>query len=448
VILLLALWPLSALAKPSLVIGGTIVTPEGVIPHGWLVVEDGKIAQIARQKPTLTGARFLDTNDLVFPGFIDLHNHPLWAVFPRFHPRPPPAAAPWPNRYAWRSDPRYHAALQDRFGELLHDGEFCDMDEFAELQALMGGTTSLVGLDLPAPGAPPSCVAGLARNLDYASGFYSAATGRERLTWVLGVFSDMHFDIGRQVHDGLAAGRLDLAVVHTAEGQRNDAESRGEFTLLKSWDLLGPHTAVVHGVALGAGELAEMAKAGTALIWSPRSNMELYGETADVALARKDGIAVALAPDWAPTGSQNMLAEIAYANRLGKGFSPRDLFEMSTATPARIARLGSKIGALEKNRYADLFLLSGDTRDPYATLAKAAPQNVTLTMVGGEAVYGARDHLTALGVAAPEMIDVCGQKRGFNPALLPKSYAKLTAALKQKMQGHGVALAPIVYCKL
>lgn len=323
VVLLLALWPLSAVAKPSLVIGGTIVTPGGVIPHGWLVVEDGKIAEIARQKPALSGVRFLETDDLVFPGFIDLHNHPLWAVFPRFHPLPPPPAAPWPNRYAWRGDPRYHAALQDRFGELIRDGEFCDMDEFAELQALMGGTTSLVGLDLPGPGAPPSCIVGLARNLDYASGFYGPATGHERLTWVLGVFSDMHFDIGRQVHDGLAAGRLDLAVVHTAEGQRSDPQSRSEFTLLKSWDLLGPHTAVVHGVALGAGELAEMAKAGAALIWSPRSNMELYGETADVVLARKDGVAIALAPDWAPTGSQNMLAEIAYADGLGKGFSRR-----------------------------------------------------------------------------------------------------------------------------
>jgi hypothetical protein len=337
--------------------------------------------------------------------------------------------------------------LQDCFGELLQEGEFCDMDEFAELQALMGGTTSLVGLDISGPGAPPACISGLARNLDYASGFYGVATGHERLAWVLGVFSDMHFDTGRQVHDGIANGRLDLAVVHTAEGRHSDQESRAEFTMLKSWGLLGPHTAVVHGVALGTGEFAEMAKAGTALIWSPHSNMELYGETADVALARKDGIAIALAPDWAPTGSQNMLAEIGYAAGLGKGFSSRDLFEMASATPARIARLDSKIGALEKGRYADLFLLKADIRDPYQALINAAPQDVSLTMVGGKPVYGARDHLAALGVSAPEMIAVCGQPRGFNPGLLPKSYTALVATLKRKMQAHGVRLAPIVACK-
>ncbi|HWY65053.1 MAG TPA: amidohydrolase family protein [Rhizomicrobium sp.] len=449
VLVLLATFLLAApaMAAPSLVIGGTIVTPQDVVSHGWLVIDDGKIAEIARTRPSLPGVHVLETDDLVFPGFIDLHNHPLWAVFPRFQPKPPPPAAPWPNRYAWRADPRYHAALQDRFGELLQEGEFCDMDEFAELQALMGGTTSLVGLDLPGPGAPPTCISGLARNLDYASGFYGAATGHERLAWVLGVFSDMHFDAGRQVHDGIANGGLDLAVVHTAEGRRSDPESRAEFTMLKSWGLLGPHTAVVHGVALGAGEFAEMAKAGTALVWSPRSNMELYGETADVALARKDGIVLALAPDWAPTGSQNMLAEIGYAAGLGKGFSPRDLFEMATASPARIARLESRIGALEKGRYADLFLLKGDSRDPYQALVHAAPQDVTLTMVDGKPIYGARDHLAALGVSAPEMIAVCGQPRGFNPAVLPKPYVALVATLKQKMLAHGVRLAPIVTCK-
>ncbi len=441
-ILFLALWPLSAMAAP-LVIGGTVVTPAGAVAHGWLTVQGGKITGIGRDKPTLPGARFLETEDLVFPGFIDLHNHPLWAVFERFAPKPPPPAAPWPNRYAWRADKRYHQALQDRFGELLHDGEFCDMDEFAELQALMGGTTSIVGLDIS--GAPPSCISGLARNLDYASGFYGP--GRERLAWVLGVFSDMHYDTGQKVHDGLASGGLDLVVVHTAEGQHGDALSRAEFTMLKSWGLLGPHTAVVHGVALGDGEFAEMAKAGTALVWSPRSNMELYGETADVALAKKHGIALALAPDWAPTGSQNMLAEIGYADGLGKGFSAHDLFDMAVATPARIARLDSKIGGLEKGRYADLFLLKGDAHDPYAALVKAKPQDVTLTMVGGEPIYGDRAHLAALGVAAPEMLDVCGQPRGFNPALLPKSYVKLIAGLRQKMQSHGVTLAPIVTCK-
>ena len=435
---------LPAAAAP-LVIGGTIITPKAVMAHGWLVVTDGKISAIAKDKPVIAGAKVLETTDLVFPGFIDLHNHPLWAVFPRFAPKAPPPAAPWPNRYAWRGDARSLAALQHPWWDLMTHGAFCDLDEYAELQALMGGTTSILGLDLVDENAPPpACIRGLARNLDYQSGFYGEQTGHEPIAWVLGVFSDMKFAAARKLHDGMDAGKLDLAVVHAAEGRKDDAESRAEFTMLKSWGLLGPHTAIVHGVALGPKEFAEMAKAGAALVWSPRSNMELYGQTADIKQAAAAGLKIALAPDWAPTGSQNMLGEIAYAAGLNKGFSAKELFEMASAAPARIAHLDDKTGVLEKGRAADLFLLHGDARDPYAALVHARPQDVTLTMVGGAPLYGARANLAALGAATPEAITVCGQERAFSG--LPKSYKQLVADLTVKLRAHGIALAPIADC--
>jgi cytosine/adenosine deaminase-related metal-dependent hydrolase len=446
--LLLLLALLQPAAAAPLVIGGTIVTPGGIIPHGWLVMDGAKIVQITQDRPAIAGAKLLETRDLVFPGFIDLHNHPLWSVFPRFAPKPPPPAAPWNNRYAWRSDARYLAALQNPWWEMMSHGAFCDLDEYAELQALMGGTTALLGIDLVDENAPPpACLSGLARNLDYQSGFYGAQTGHERIAWVLGVFSDMHFEAARKLHDKMAAGGLDLAVVHTAEGRRDDAESKAEFTMLKSWGLLGPHTAVVHGVALGAGEFAEMAKAGAALVWSPRSNMELYRETADVKKAANAGLQIALAPDWAPTGSVNMLAEIGYARSLDAGFSDKQLFEMATANPARIARIEAKVGLLEKGRYADLFLLQGDARDPYKALAQAKPQDVRLTVVGGVPVYGVHADLLALGVDGIEALDVCGQPRGFNSAALPKPYHLLRDQLQSRLHKHGIALAPLVYCR-
>jgi cytosine/adenosine deaminase-related metal-dependent hydrolase len=433
------------LAAP-LVIGGTIVTPQGPRPHAWLVVEGGKIAAISDSKPAIAGAKVLQTDELVFPGFVDLHNHPLWAVFPRFAPKPPPAAAPWPNRYAWRSDARYHKALQDPWWDMMSHGAFCALDEYAELQALIGGTTSILGLDLVDENAPPpGCIRGLARNLDYYTGFYGSQTGQERVAWVLGVFSDMHYPAARMLHDRLDAGKLDAMVVHTAEGRRDDAESRAEFTMLKSWGLLGPHTAVVHGVALSADDYAAMAKAGASLIWSPRSNLELYHQTADLKDAVKAKLQIALAPDWAPTGSPNMLGEIAYADALKTDFSQKQLFEMATATPARIARLDGKIGTLVAGHYADLFLLHGDGRDPYRALAHAKPQDVTLTMVGGEPLYGAAANLKALGAVTEDM-DVCGEKRAFNSAALPMSFAKLRETLTAKLKTYGIALAPLVYC--
>jgi cytosine/adenosine deaminase-related metal-dependent hydrolase len=444
-VLLLWLLGLTCADAAPLVIGGAIVTPTRVV-QGWLVIEDHKITQISPSKPVIAGARVLQTGDLIFPGFIDLHNHPLWAVFPRFAPKPPPSAAPWPNRYAWRSDARYHKALQDPWWDMMRHGAFCALDEYAELQALIGGTTSILGLDLVDENAPPpACIKGLARNLDYYSGFHGTQTGQERVAWVLGVFSDMHYPAARALHDKLDAGKLDAVVVHTAEGRRDDAESKAEFTMLKSWGLLGPHTAVVHGVALSADDYAAMAKAGASLVWSPRSNLELYHQTADLKEAMKAKLQIALAPDWAPTGSPNMLGEIAYADALKTDFSQKQLFEMATAIPANIARLGGKIGILATGRYADLFLLHGDARDPYKALAHARPQDVTLTMVGGEPMYGDAASLKALGAMTEDM-DVCGRKRAFNSAALPMSVAKLRETLTAKLKSYGIALAPLVYC--
>jgi len=419
-----------------------------VNPHGWLVIDDHRISQVSDTKPAIVGAHVLETTDLVFPGFVDLHNHPLWAVFPRFAPKAPPAAAPWPNRYAWRADVRYHKALQDPWWQMMTHGAFCDLDEYAELQALMGGTTSILGLDLVDDTKPaPDCIKGLARNLDYASGFHGDGTSNEGVAWVLGVTSDMKPDALKRLKAQMKHGDLDSIVVHTAEGRRTDAESKTEFAKLKSLGLLEPRTSVVHGVALTAKDFAEMAKLHAGLVWSPRSNRELYGEMPDLDAARKAGVTIALAPDWAPTGSPNMLAEIVYADALHQGFSQKQLFEMATAIPARMGHVDSHVGALTQGLYADLFLLKGDARDPYHALAAARPQDVTLTVVNGQPIYGAAQNLTALGVAKIESLEVCGTGRAFNSSALASPYADLRARLAQRLKAFGIALAPLVYCR-
>src|SRR5207248_1227421 len=181
-------------------------------------------------------------------------------------------------------------------------------------------------------------------------------------------------------------GHIDLMPIYIAEGKRADNESKSEFALLLNAQLLTARTAVVHGVALGSSDFDQMQAAGSVLVWSPRSNVELYGETADVASAVRAGVPVLLAPDWSPTGSSNMLGELVYAGAfnarsLGGLFSARQLFEMTTALPARAAKIDDKVGALAKDKLADLFMLSSAASDPYEALLGARPEDVTLTMV-------------------------------------------------------------------
>ena len=82
-----------------------------------------------------------------------------------------------------------------------------------------------------------------------------------------------------------------------------------------------------------------MAAHGVSLIWSPRSNLELYGSTADVAAAKAAHVQMALSPDWSPTGSDGLLAELNYAaawndTQTPHPFTDRELFAMATSTPA------------------------------------------------------------------------------------------------------------------
>src|SRR5262249_44211337 len=108
----------------------------------------------------------------------------------------------------------------------------------------------------------------------------------------------------------IANGRLRSLIVHLSEGAFTDSSAHREFRMLKQRKLLSPHMLVVHGSALGHADFIDMASNGMGLIWSPRSNQELYGSTTNIPAALEAKVSVALAPDWSPTGSAGMLQEL------------------------------------------------------------------------------------------------------------------------------------------
>jgi hypothetical protein len=98
---------------------------------------------------------------------------------------------------------------------------------------------------------------------------------------------------------------FEALIIHLAEG--TDEAAKEEFTFVSNVKLLNPKGVIIHGIPLTKQDFTYMATNGTGLVWSPRSNIELYGKTADVIAALKAGVEVALAPDWAITGNSNML---------------------------------------------------------------------------------------------------------------------------------------------
>ncbi len=440
---------------PHLLIRGNIVTPDGVLPGHWLDLAGHRIVQITKDKPAIPSAQVLETNDLILPGFIDLHNHPAFNVLPRWTP-----PHKFPNRYAWRDWPVYQQQLESKGRALSADSNtFCDVDEYAEVKALIGGTTSIIGLGsnhMPGESGAetPACIRGLVRNLDHYTGFYGDQVDHERIANSIGILPrDMSPEIADARARQIADGSLDLLAIHIAEG--TDQQSSSELDLLEAHHLLGPHTALIHAVGLTPAQLAKVRKSGASIVWSPRSNFELYGETANLNAAFRQGVTLSLAPDWSPSGSDNMWEEIQYAwevnnQKLDRLFSSHQLFEMASSIPARVATIDDKIGALSPGMYADLMLVHGVPDGPasslYDSLIAKSITAIDLVVIDGIPVYGDPALLHSLQIPTETLL-LCGTEKALNSAALPNGpFAAVESRLRTKLKAIGTDLGPLDSC--
>jgi cytosine/adenosine deaminase-related metal-dependent hydrolase len=265
------------------------------------------------------------------------------------------------------------------------------------------------------------------------------------------------------IRQKLANHQLHAFLIHLSEGGHEDASATREFEMLKGRGLLVPGVSLIHGVALQPANYAEMAAHGVNLIWSPRSNLELYGSTADVAAAKTAHVKIALAPDWSPTGSDGLLAELKFAaawndTQTPHLFTDRELVAMATSTPADMIGASDRLGALEPGHDADILVIKpeGDVKkhDAYWTLTHATAAQVMLVMVGGEPLYGDPEVVEKTGPSRPsEKIEVCGSSKtllftGLHGQVdaADETWAHTSATLQTALSHYGRNLAPLAEC--
>lgn len=399
---------------PKLILRGVVIAPGNPFA-GEVMITGDTITCVA---PSCGAADVVvDTHGVILPGLIDTHNHILFDIFDETDWSP---SASYTNHNQWTNEARYGAmvdAKQYLNGESGSPADLgCEMNKYGELKGIAAGTTSIVGAANPANRA---CYGSLARTVDQTPN----GLGADKIQ-VATLFPATSAADG--VCTNFASGKTDAYVIHVAEGV--DATAKNEFSTLNTITttdgcLYDQRTAVVHGAALGDAELSTMAAHQMSLVWSPRSNVFLYGagtdltKTANIPLALAKGINVALAPDWSIGGSQNLLDELRFADHVdntiwGDQITPRMLVDMVTVNAARALGLGSELGSIEVGKKADLMVVGGDGCDPFDAVLAATPADVRLTMVGGVALYGDAS-LKALGPAAPgcEDLDVCGASK-------------------------------------
>ena len=396
-------------AGSGLLLRGTVVTPATAFVGEVLVIGDtiACAAASCAGQPGAGDASIVETKGLIFPGLIDTDNISLFDIFDENDWTPPLA---YTNHNQWPNDAKYGAlidAKQYLNGETSVLDLGCEMDKYGELKALIAGSTSIVSR---ATTANRACYGSLTRTIDQTPNDLGADHVQVATLFPSTSAADA-------VCSNFASNSTHAYLIDIAEG--TDATALSEFTTLGTITtvdgcLYAPQTAIVHGTALGDAQFTTVAAAGMSLVWSPRSDITLYGQTANIPLARSKGINVALGSHWSITGSHNLLSALRYADQIdnaswGDVLTASDLVEMVTTHAAKTLGLGDVLGSIEVGKKADLTVVKGTCEAPWADLVKAGSRDIRLVMVGGIPLYGD----TSLQAAAPanpgcESLDVCG----------------------------------------
>jgi hypothetical protein len=183
-------------------------------------------------------------------------------------------------------------------------------------------------------------------------------------------------------------------------------------------DVVEPMSAIIHAIALNAEDTKLLHPEQTRVIWSPRSNIVLYGNTAQATVLDLLGVPLALGTDWVASGSMNMLRELRCADELNtnyynKRFDDADLWKMVTTNAALATGSEDAIGLLKVGMVADIAIFNGAVNKHHAAVIRAELADVALVMRGGQVLYGdaAIVGTDELGGKACEALDVCGQAR-------------------------------------
>jgi cytosine/adenosine deaminase-related metal-dependent hydrolase len=376
-----------------------------VIPHGAVYVDGETIVAVqpatAAPPAGFDASATVDTGGTIYPGLIELHNHlsynalRLWNV-----------PQTYTNRDQWASAPAYHQLVTGPMKVLAGVPDLMPaLVRWVESKCLLAGVTTSQGIAL-------SSDAGIRR---YYKGVIRTAEQPDRtgLPHAQSHIADVMTTDAQKFLTELK--RETCLLLHLSEG--TDAAARNHFLSLKlsadQWAITDA-LAGIHCAALQPADFAVLKAHGGSMVWSPLSNLLLYGATANVKAAKANGIRIALGSDWSPSGSKNLLGELKAAHVYGKNngavFDDRDLVAMVTRTPAAILKWNALLGSLEKGKLADLVVIDGTAGDPYASLVAAKETAVRLVVIGGTPRFGAKPLMSKLG-ASGESRRVGGQDR-------------------------------------
>ena len=368
-----------------------------VIPSGIVFVTGNQITlvQPVTSPPDplpagFTNSDILDTHGTIYPGLVELHNHlpynvlGLWDVPRKYE-----------DRNVWRRSAEYHEAVVAPMKVLADDVSLAPaIARYTECKALFGGVTTSQGITL-INSSVTSKYRGLVRNVEQVEAGDGLPGAKANVSDVEAVEGGLE---GFAERLAKANARKAAYLHHLAEG--TNTVTHKHFESLQRSDgtwVISPAMVGIHSTVLNDADLDVMAAHGGAIVWSPLSNLLLYGQTARIKSAKERGIRIGLGSDWSPSGSKNLLGELkaarAASDHYAFGLSDRDVVVMATSGAAAVARWDgpSGVGQIVAGKKADLVVLDGadgSASSVYSKLINAKETDVRLVVIDGVKRYG------------------------------------------------------------
>lgn len=424
----------------GLVVGADVLLPEGHEPdYGVHILTNGRIGavdsfeDVRAENPM---AAVLDCRDqgILSPGFINAHEHPAYSyTYPDNELNPG-----YEHRDEWRLGINGKTQLLSPvpyYYEPGNNGKEAAILLAMELRHLLGGATAIAGT-----GGVPGAIKNIQRRKpwnDHDRKLYGHQAHVSTFPFSKQALIDLKSECAGESRYELrftdAKSPADMAYVpHVGEGSKENCAARKEVQrYLERAKRRDRRYSLVHGVAAQEDDYKVMNKSDVTLVWSPRSNLALYGETIDIKGALNYGVRIALATDWSPTGSFSMKEEFKCATKVAKEssleLSNKSLWQMATTNAAYALGLEDSLGAIKPGFWADLVLVeSTGSGDPYHGVLIAPDENILVTWVRGKAILLSSLLDMALSKDCVKIPDVapkiCGVFRDFN--LSPASFTE------------------------
>jgi cytosine/adenosine deaminase-related metal-dependent hydrolase len=381
--------PIVSLTEPKYGLEGRIVTMNNqrdILDKGVLYIDKGVIQAVLPEASSAPAdfaeAPIIRTGDTIYPGLIELHNHlsynilPMW-LLPRL----------FSNRGQWGGHEEYKKFVSGPMKVLGETPGYAPaIVRYTEVKCLLSGVTTSQGFRLYSNSGIQTFYRGIVRNVEKTDDAALPDSG--------GRIADVHADeAGKFLSTLEDLNNQSSYLLHLAEGVDDTARKR--FTDLQLPDgrwAITPSLVGIHASSLNRSDFDVMHDHGGSVVWSPFSNLLLYGDTMDIQAAKESQILMGLGSDWSPSGSKNLLGELKTARIIsearGNIFSDEELVAMATINAARMLKWDQALGSLEAGKRADLLVVNGRQGDPYAHLIEARETTVTLVVINGDFRYG------------------------------------------------------------